>query len=99
MNLFKGKNYLIFPVIFGLCSIATTIVFATKQTPPVAAQVKFRNNTIGITTFGSESDRLTLNTIINKAIAKGGGGVLIPLGLCLTRPIELKSHLKRDAIL
>ncbi|MBO9673584.1 MAG: glycoside hydrolase family 28 protein [Sphingobacteriaceae bacterium] len=79
-----------------------------KQSLPIIQQVKFKNDTTNITSFGAKGDGITLNTeSINKTIAsvsqKGGGVVLIPSGLWLTGPIELKSnvnlHLKRDAIL
>ena len=108
MNLFKGKIYSIFLVFVGLCSIITTAVFAQKQALPAIQQVKIKKDTTSIIAFGAKGDGLTLNTEnINNAIAsvsrKGGGVVLIPSGLWLTGPIELKSnvnlHLKRDAIL
>lgn len=79
-----------------------------KQSLPIIQQVKFKNDTANIVSFGAKGDGITLNTeSINKTIAsvsqKGGGVVLIPSGLWLTGPIELKSnvnlHLKRDAIL
>ncbi|MGM9476332.1 glycoside hydrolase family 28 protein [Pedobacter sp. GSP4] len=87
---------------------ATTAVAQQKQTLPIIKQVKFKKDTTSIVAFGAKGDGITLNTLsINKAIAsvsqKGGGVVLIPSGLWLTGPIELKSnvnlHLKRDAIL
>ncbi|WP_316830570.1 glycoside hydrolase family 28 protein [Pedobacter aquatilis] len=108
MNLFKGKFYSIFSVVAGLYCVNTNAAFAQKQVLPVIKQVKFKNDTTSIVSFGAKGDGLTLNTSnINKAIAsvsqKGGGVVLIPSGLWLTGPIELKSnvnlHLKRDAIL
>lgn len=108
MNLFKGKIYSIFYVFVGLFLNTTPAVFAQKQTLPVIQQVKIKKDTTSIIAFGARGDGLTLNTTnINKAIAsvskKGGGVVLIPSGLWLTGPIELKSnvnlHLKRDAIL
>lgn len=79
-----------------------------KQSLPLIQQVKFKKDTTSIASFGAKGDGITLNTeSINKTIAsvsqKGGGVVLIPSGLWLTGPIELKSnvnlHLKRDAIL
>ncbi|RBQ05750.1 glycoside hydrolase family 28 protein [Pedobacter miscanthi] len=79
-----------------------------KQSLPVIQQVKFKKDTTSIVSFGAKGDGITLNTqSINKTIAsvsqKGGGVVLIPSGLWLTGPIELKSnvnlHIKRDAIL
>ncbi|TCD12954.1 glycoside hydrolase family 28 protein [Pedobacter frigidisoli] len=87
---------------------AGSIMAQQKQTLPVIQQVKFKKDTTSIISFGAKGDGVTLNTqSINKVIAavsqKGGGVVLIPSGLWLTGPIELKSnvnlHLKRDAIL
>ncbi|MBC6111733.1 glycoside hydrolase family 28 protein [Pedobacter fastidiosus] len=81
---------------------------AQSQTLPVIQQVKFKKDTTSIISFGAKGDGVSLNTqSINKAITtssqKGGGVVLVPSGLWLTGPIELKSnvnlHLKRDAIL
>lgn len=75
---------------------------------PVVEQPFFKTDTFNILRYGAVADGLTLNTgSINKAIAecsnRGGGVVLIPGGLWLTGPIELKSnvnlHVVRDAIL
>ncbi|MNK79557.1 Exo-poly-alpha-D-galacturonosidase precursor [compost metagenome] len=91
-----------------LISAACSAIAQQKQALPVIQQVKFKNDTTSITSFGAKGDGLFLNTqSINKTIEavsqKGGGVVLIPSGLWLTGPIELKSnvnlHLKRDAIL
>lgn len=79
-----------------------------KPSMPVIQQVNIKADTTSIVSFGAKGDGVSLNTeSINKAIAavsqKGGGVVLIPGGLWLTGPIELKSnvnlHLKRDALL
>ncbi|WP_316844768.1 glycoside hydrolase family 28 protein [Pedobacter psychrodurus] len=87
---------------------SATAVAQQKQSLPVIEQVEFKKDTTSIVRFGAKGDGITLNTqSINKTIAsvsqKGGGVVLIPSGLWLTGPIELKSnvnlHLKRDAIL
>ncbi|QDW27083.1 glycoside hydrolase family 28 protein [Pedobacter sp. KBS0701] len=87
---------------------SATAVAQQKQSLPIIQQVKFKKDTTSIVSFGAKGDGITLNTEnINKTIAsvsqKGGGVVLIPSGLWLTGPIELKSnvnlHLKRDAIL
>jgi polygalacturonase len=68
----------------------------------------FRNDTIDISTKQAVGDGSTLNTvIINNAIdelsKRGGGVVLIPRGVWLTGPVELKSninlHLNKDAVL
>ncbi|ARS41792.1 glycoside hydrolase [Sphingobacteriaceae bacterium GW460-11-11-14-LB5] len=91
-----------------ILSSASAAIAQQKQSLPVIQQVKFKKDTTSIVRFGAKGDGITLNTqSINKTIAsvsqKGGGVVLIPSGLWLTGPIELKSnvnlHLKRDAIL
>ena len=75
---------------------------------PTAQLPTFKADTFNITTFGAKPDGRTLNTqAINAAIAacsgKGGGVVLVPQGLWLTGPVELKSnvnlHLVRAAVL
>jgi len=75
---------------------------------PKVRETSFRKDTISITQFGAKNDGLTLNTkSINDAITasnkKGGGVVVIPAGLWLTGPIELKSnvnlHLQKNALL
>ncbi len=75
---------------------------------PVVATTSFRNDTISIVKYGAKNDGITLNTkSINQAIAdcskRGGGVVVIPEGLWLTGPVELKSnvnlHLKKNALL
>ena len=75
---------------------------------PVVAAPVFKKDTISIVKNGAVNDGITLNTqSINKTIEEvsknGGGVVLIPRGLWLTGPIELKSnvnlHLAADAFL
>jgi polygalacturonase len=75
---------------------------------PRAAEPVFRKDTFNIVDHGAVADGLTLNTnSINRAIttcsSKGGGVVLVPGGIWLTGPIEMKSninlHIERDAIL
>ncbi|MBT2562615.1 glycoside hydrolase family 28 protein [Pedobacter sp. ISL-64] len=91
-----------------ILSSASSAIAQQQQSLPIIQQVKFKKDTTSIISFGAKGDGITLNTqSINKTIAsvsqKGGGVVLIPSGLWLTGPIELKSnvnlHLKRDAIL
>ncbi|QPH38246.1 glycoside hydrolase family 28 protein [Pedobacter endophyticus] len=86
---------------------AASAMAQQKVNLPIIQQVNFKKDTTSIASFGAKGDGVTLNTqSINKTIAsvsqKGGGVVLIPSGLWLTGPIELKSnvnlHLKRDAI-
>ncbi|WP_420147558.1 glycoside hydrolase family 28 protein [Spirosoma sp.] len=86
------------------------------QTPPIyswtnlpkIAQPTFRKDTVNILKYGAKADGVTLNTkAINAAIVacsqKGGGVVLVPSGLWITGPVELKSnvnlHLKKAATL
>ncbi|MEZ0538577.1 glycoside hydrolase family 28 protein [Fibrella arboris] len=75
---------------------------------PTIAQPAFRKDTISILAFGARPDGQLLNTqAINKAMLtcsqKGGGVVVVPPGLWLTGPIELKSrvnlHLQKAATL
>ncbi len=75
---------------------------------PSAALPHFKKDTFDIIKYGAISDGITLNTkSINDAIIdcsnKGGGVVLIPQGLWLTGPIELKSnvnlHISNAALL
>ncbi|RYF77269.1 MAG: glycoside hydrolase family 28 protein, partial [Cytophagaceae bacterium] len=100
----------------GLAFSALTSLSATGQTTPTyswtnlpkIAQPVFRKDTVNVLTFGAKPDGITLNTnAINTAILtcskKGGGVVLVPAGLWMTGPIELKSnvnlHLKKSATL
>lgn len=81
--------------------------FAGKVLPKVQQPV-FRKDTINIAAYGAKGNGVFLNTkAINSAIdacnKKGGGVVLVPTGVWLTGPIELKSnvnlHINRDAVL
>ncbi|MGD9109802.1 MAG: glycoside hydrolase family 28 protein, partial [Phycisphaerales bacterium] len=74
---------------------------ATNDLPFVVPDVKepkFPNNTFRITDFGAIGDGHTKNTeAFTKAIAAcvntGGGKVVIPAGVWLTGPIQLKSNI------
>ncbi|HEX8334699.1 MAG TPA: glycoside hydrolase family 28 protein [Segetibacter sp.] len=103
--------------VLGLIVISSGLLFAqtTKQSADPfkthgikVAPTSFKKDTFNILKYGAKADGITLNTTsINDAIVtcskKGGGVVLVPRGLWLTGPIELKSnvnlHLQRDAIL
>ena len=109
------KNNLIVFVLVALTSISSAKAQTAKESSeyswknlPKIAEPKFRRDTFKIEKFGAIADGLTLNTIsINKAIAtcsaKGGGVVLVPGGVWLTGPVEMKNnvnlHITRDAIL
>jgi hypothetical protein len=106
------KNNLIV-VLVALASIYSAKAQTAKapyswKNLPKIAEPTFRRDTFRIEKFGAVADGLTLNTTsINKAIAacsaKGGGVVLVPGGVWLTGPVEMKSnvnlHIERDAIL
>ncbi|WP_432712416.1 glycoside hydrolase family 28 protein [Pedobacter sp.] len=75
---------------------------------PVVKSTEFKKDTLNIINYGAVKDGITLNTkSINDAITacnkKGGGVVVIPAGLWLSGPIELKSnvnlHLQKNAML
>jgi len=75
---------------------------------PSIQQPTFKKDTISIVKNGAVNDGITLNTksinqTIDEVSKNGGGVVLIPRGIWLTGPIELKSnvnlHLAKDALL
>jgi len=85
-----------------------TTIGAQKISLPVIQKTLFRKDTINIKNFGAVADGVTLNTkTINDAITaiskKGGGIVMVPAGMWLTGPIELKSnvnlYLAKNALL
>ncbi|CAN5530814.1 glycoside hydrolase family 28 protein [soil metagenome] len=96
-------------------SVLTNLAVQAQPAPtyswtnlPKIAQPAFRKDTVSILAFGAKPDGVTLNTkAINAAITacsqKGGGVVLVPSGLWMTGPIELKSnvnlHLRKAATL
>ena len=90
------------------CGALNSYAQAQEVARPVIQQVHFPTDTLQITEFGAQPNGQYLNTqAINQAISKaseqGGGVVLVPGGLWLTGPIELKSnvnlHLERDAVI
>ena len=98
-------------------AIGTLIAKATdyshyyKELPiPVApvADFGFRADSIDITSLGAKGDGVTLCTeaiqkTIDEISARGGGRVVVPAGIWLTGPLELKSgvelHLHANAVL
>ncbi|WP_313360541.1 glycosyl hydrolase family 28-related protein, partial [Empedobacter sp.] len=75
---------------------------------PKVKETSFPNRVVSIAQYGAKSDGIFKNTeAINKAIsetsAKGGGKVVIPRGIWLSGPIEIKSninlHLEDGALL
>jgi polygalacturonase len=68
-----------------------------KKELPKVLQPSFKKDSFLITSYGAIGDGITLNTAsINKAIqacsSNGGGVVVVPAGLWLTGPIELKNN-------
>lgn len=110
-QIFMNNFRLIFASL--IISLAITVNAQPKETDPfnhlpVVKEPVFKNDTLSILKYGAVNDGVTLNTIpINQAIAasskNGGGVVLIPEGMWLTGPIELKSnvnlHLQKNALL
>ncbi len=99
---------LVFAVLAPFAGPAQTVSPYSWTKLPTIAQPVFRKDTVSILAHGAKPDGVTLNTkAINAAILacsqKGGGVVLVPAGLWMTGPIELKSnvnlHLKRAATL
>jgi polygalacturonase len=101
-----------------LASLTLFVVFGAKAQQsdtkysfdnlPVVKETVFKKDTISIEKYGAINDGITLNTkSINEAILashkNGGGVVVIPKGVWLSGPIELKSnvnlHLAKNALL
>lgn len=108
MNFFPRNLCRIQTALACLILFSAVQVSAQKPVLPIIKQVSIKKDTTNIISFGAKGDGVFMNTeSINKTIAsvsrKGGGVVLVPSGLWLTGPIELKSnvnlHLKRDAVL
>ncbi|MBN8824548.1 MULTISPECIES: glycoside hydrolase family 28 protein [unclassified Spirosoma] len=95
-------------ILVALAPLAVSAQIYSWTNLPKITQPTFRKDTISILTQGAKPDGVTLNTkAINAAILacsqKGGGVVMVPAGLWMTGPIELKSnvnlHLKKSATL
>jgi polygalacturonase len=96
-------------IILSLTGLFFVLVcFSQQKKLPVIVKTTFKKDSFLITKYGAKADGVTLNTkSINDAIdachKKGGGVVVVPTGMWLTGPIELKSnvnlHLQRNAVL
>jgi len=93
--------------ILSISSLSVQAQFSWNNLPKAEEPV-FRADTFSILNYGARADGHTLNTrSINAAIIecnrKGGGVVLIPAGLWLTGPVEMRSnvnlHLASAAVL
>jgi len=110
MSLKRIFNGLCAPLNTTVCVLfSLTAIAQIKEPPqPTIKTTSFRADTVSVADFGAKGDGQFLNSeAINKAITainqRGGGVVLIPAGLWLTGPIEMKSnvnlHVSREAIL
>lgn len=106
-NLFKGSGAILSTTICVLTGFSAKAQIHEPQ-QPIIKTTSFRADTVNISSFGAKGDGQFLNSeAINKAITtisqRGGGVVLVPAGLWLTGPIEMKSnvnlHVSREAIL
>lgn len=111
MNNFNKLFFLAALYCTGIGSVAAQSVskneFSWSNLPKISQPV-FKTDTFNIIKYGAKADGMTLNTkSINEAISscsnKGGGVVLIPMGLWMSGPIVLKSnvnlHVSRGALL
>ncbi|UEG50150.1 glycoside hydrolase family 28 protein [Ferruginibacter lapsinanis] len=101
---------MIFPLMFLLISAFSAtaqkkdLAWYTANAPfkmPVVATPVFSDKVFSIKDFGAVSDGQTLNTTaFEKTIAAcataGGGKVVVPAGLWLTGPIQLKSNINLE---
>lgn len=103
-----NKQLLSLCISLAACTIAQAQTNYSWNNLPVIKQPVFKKDTISIVQYGAKTGLDVLNTAsINNAIAacsaKGGGVVMVPAGLWLTGPIELKSnvnlYLQRAALL
>ncbi len=107
-KLFIKKNMLliIFPFLFftnlySQSSLQVEVNNHLKNLPFNSFQIhlpSFQNKTFNIKDFGAIGDGHTMNTdafkkAINSCSEAGGGKVIVPPGLWLTGPIELKSNI------
>lgn len=108
MFFFKTKFFLFFATIIFLVSFLNTSIAQIKNSewyvanaPFKMPQVKvpaFPGRSFSITDYGAIGDGHTLNTeafskTIEACAKAGGGKVIVPVGLWLTGPIELKSNI------
>lgn len=117
MKLFLNKKniFLCLIIFFSLVNkiIAQEKNFAWYSTNapfkmPAVVVPEFQNKSFSIQDYGAVSDGQTLNTnafekAINACTSAGGGKVIVPAGLWLTGPIQLKSnvdlHVERGALI
>lgn len=81
---------------FLLCMVITQAQYSWSNLPTIK-QTSFKKDSFNIVKYGAVSNGIVLNTAsITKAIdacnANGGGVVVVPFGIWLTGPLQLKSN-------
>jgi polygalacturonase len=96
--------------LISIMSIASDAMFGQSELPfnmPKVEEPIFPNHTVSIKDFGAVGDGVKMNTdairrAINQCAEDGGGTVIIPAGLWITGPIEMRSninlHIERGAL-
>lgn len=97
----KGLTKIVYisVILFSFLSFLPSSAFA-KELPFIVPNIKapvFPNRNFSITKYGAVADGLTKNTkafekAINACANSGGGKVVVPKGIWLTGPIQLKSN-------
>lgn len=98
-------------VLTAACGDSNVLKNYTEDLPfdmPSISEPNFPDFSVNISDFGAVGDGHSMNTkaiadAIEKCLHKGGGTVLVPQGIWLTGPVQLKSninlHLKEGAVL
>jgi DNA sulfur modification protein DndE len=107
MNTMKTLTIAILCICSPILSFAQWKSDGLPFSMPKLQEPVFKQDTFNVVTYGAIGDGITVNTAaiantINQCSKSGGGVVLVPSGLWLTGPIELKSntnfHLAKGAV-
>ena len=106
------RSFYYFPALISVVLLESVSFMAVSQKPtntfPVIKPTSFKSATYNIKNYGAKSDGVFLNTksiqgAIDDCNAKGGGKVIVPVGIWLTGPLTLKSNvnliLEKNALL
>lgn len=118
LGLNRTSVYFVLLIVYFLSIANSTLAMSANQRPaattdlpfvvPDIKEPKFPTNTFRITDYDAVNDGHTKNTeafakAIQACVNAGGGRVIVPAGLWLTGPIELKSnlnlHLEQGAVI
>lgn len=93
------KKHYLYTILFALLVVKSNAnnSLYSWQNLPTARSVSFKKDTFNITDFGAKSSAMQVNTTaiqnaIDACSKNGGGVVLVPSGIWITAPIELKSN-------